>query len=205
MFAKFASFALLASSTIAGVLAAPLTSPNPNLAARTPQSFNNWGGISAFGNFDNFYGADNFDGSVHFTQTVVQEQQVVCHTQAIEVIQQRLLVLQEMAKRIITEQICEVETQTVVFQQFSASLSSFSGDLSRSSGHQVGYDSSIAGHFGSLCNSDGSLTSNDLGFTGTSCGSNTVVVGGSNWNDATSPASCSSALGAAQSAVSSLH
>lgn len=48
--------------------------------------------------FDDFYGSDNFDGS-QSTQVIVHEQQVVCHTEQIELIQQRLVVLQEMAKR----------------------------------------------------------------------------------------------------------
>ncbi|KAF5360767.1 hypothetical protein D9756_004699 [Leucocoprinus leucothites] len=204
MFAKLASTVIIASSMVAGVLAAPAVTPN-NILARTFQSFNNWGGLSSFGNFDNFYGADNFDGSVHVTQIVKQEEHVVCHTQAIEIIQQRLLVLQEMAKRIITEQVCEVETQTVVFEQFHASLGNFRHDISRSSGHQVGFDSGIASHFGSLCNSDGSLSTSDLGFKGSDCGSQTVIVGGSNWNDASSPSSCGAAFSAASSAISSLH
>ncbi|KAJ3574721.1 hypothetical protein NP233_g1579 [Leucocoprinus birnbaumii] len=207
MFAKLASTVILASSLMAGVLAAPTgTTPN-DLLARTFQSFNNWGGLSSFGNFDNFYGVDNFDGSVHVSQKIVveQQQQLVCHTQSIEIIQQRLLVLQEMAKRIITEQVCEVETQTVVFEQFHASLGNFRHDLSRSSGHSVGFDQGIASHFGSICNSDGSLSTSDLGFKGTDCGSQTVVVGGSNWNDASSPSSCGAAAAAASSAIASLH
>ncbi|KXN88273.1 hypothetical protein AN958_07732, partial [Leucoagaricus sp. SymC.cos] len=168
-------------------------------------SFNHWGGLSSFDNFDKFYGVDNFDSSVHFSQVVDTEQQVVCHTQAIEIIQQRLLVLQEMAKRIVLEQICEVETQTVVFEQFHASLGLFNSDLHHASGHSVGYDSAIAGHFSNICLPDGSLSTDDFGFAGTNCGAHTVVVGGSNWNDATSSASVSAASDAANVAVSSLH
>lgn len=78
-------------------LLASLTNTWPP-ASRTSQSFNNWGGHASLNNFDNFYGSDNFDGS-HFSQTVVHENQVVCHTEQIEIIQQRLVVLQEMAKR----------------------------------------------------------------------------------------------------------
>lgn len=52
--------------------------------------------------FDDFYGVDNFRGS-DFEQTFVQETEtqteIVCHSESIEIIQQRLLVLQEMAKR----------------------------------------------------------------------------------------------------------
>ena len=77
-----------------------LTFSHPPLVARS-QSFNNWGGISSLSGFDNFYGSDNFDNS-HFSEssiTVVKETEVVCHSQSVEIIQQRLLVLQEMAKR----------------------------------------------------------------------------------------------------------
>jgi len=152
--------------------------------------------------FDNFYGSDNFSGS-SFSQTIVteQEQELVCHSQSIEIIQQRLLVIQEMAKRIITEQICEVETQTIVFEQFHASLGSFSDDLRRKSGHQVSYDRGMTNHYGDIMSSDGSLSSNDLGFSGHDLGSQSVVVGGSNWNDQSSPASVDSAYGACQAAL----
>ncbi len=55
-------------------------------------------------NFDNFYGSGNFDNS-HFSSSsitvVEQEQELVCHSESIEIIQQRLLVLQEMAKRLV--------------------------------------------------------------------------------------------------------
>jgi len=202
MFAKLASTLLIASTFIAGAVAKPIPR---SLLPRGGISFNGWGGLSSFDNFDNFYGVDNFDSSVHFSQQIDTTSQVVCHTEAIEIIQQRLLVLQEMAKRIILEQVCEVETQTVVFQQFHASLGLFSNDLHRVSGHSVGFDSGIAGHFGSICAADGSLSTDDFGFSGSDLGQHTVVVGGSNWNADTSPASVGSAFGAANLAVSSLH
>lgn len=74
------------------------------LAARNsrnspPQSFNNYHGLASMANFDNFYGADNFDGSKNAQTVVVNVKEVVCHTQAVEIIQQRLLVLQEMVKK----------------------------------------------------------------------------------------------------------
>jgi len=167
-------------------------------------SFDNWGGISSLNGFDNFYGSDDFSGS-SFSTTLVEEQQeeLVCHSESVEIIQQRLLVLQEMAKRIITEQICEVETQTIVFEQFSASVSSFSSDLSRQSGRSVGYDSGISSHYGDLESSDGSLSNNDLGFSGSDLGNNYVSVGGSNWNSQSSPMSVGAAYNAAQNAASS--
>lgn len=55
-------------------------------------------GIKSLSGFDNFYGSDNFSGEISKT-VIVKEQEVVCHSESVEIIQQRLLVLQEMAKR----------------------------------------------------------------------------------------------------------
>lgn len=51
--------------------------------------------------FDNFYGYGNFDNTRFSSSqiTIVKEQELVCHSESIVIIQQRLLVLQEMAKR----------------------------------------------------------------------------------------------------------
>jgi hypothetical protein len=162
-------------------------------------SFSNYNGISSLSGFDNFYGSEDFSHA-HFSQTVVSENELVCHSQSVVIIQQRLAVLAEMAKRVITEQICEVETQTVVFEQFHASLGNFKRDLRRYSGYQVGYDRNIVSHFSNICDSTGSLTTNDLGFSGSDVGSNVCVVGGSNWQDSSSPISVGSAYDAAQGA-----
>jgi hypothetical protein len=124
-----------------------------NFTAARGQSFDNWGGISSLKGFDSFYGSDDF-AHFHSSQTVVkQDSELVCHSETVTIIQQRLVVLQEMAKKIITEQvrvshrvlyspssfflqICEVETQTIVFQQYYASLGGFSHDLTRSSNNR---------------------------------------------------------------------
>ncbi|KAJ6513266.1 hypothetical protein C8R45DRAFT_340493 [Mycena sanguinolenta] len=156
-------------------------------------SFNNWNNIGSLNGFDNFYGVDDFNG-FNRQQTVVDQE--VCHSVDITIIQQRLAVLQEMAKRIITEQICEVETQTITFEQYYQSLGHFKGDLRRHSGHQVGYDRSITGHFGEIYNSDGSFCTDDWNFAGNDIGSQTVVVS-DNWSDQTSPRSVDSAYYAA--------
>jgi hypothetical protein len=193
-----------ASAVVAGVLATPLPTDN-SLVARHSRghSFDNYDGLSSMSGFDSFYGSENFRGSFTTHVTVVEdESEVVCHSESIEIIQQRLLVIQEMAKRIITEQICEVETQTIVFEQFYSSMGSFSSDLLHHSGRSVGYDSGITSHYGDLESSDGSLTSDNLGFSGSSVGSQYVVPGGSNWNSQTSPGSVGNAYSAAQSAIS---
>jgi len=204
MFAKLASTILFASAFIGGIVASPVPASR-GLTNRCLPSFNHWGGLSSFDNFDNFYGVDNFDSSAQFTQVVDTSSRLVCRTQAVEIIQQRLLVIQEMAKRIITEQVCEVETQTVVFEQFHASLGGFRRDLNRISGHQVGFDAGIASHFGRIVQADGRLSVDNLGFSGRERGARTVVVGGSNWNDSTSPNSVFAAFGTAHRAIASLH
>ncbi|PPR04500.1 hypothetical protein CVT24_013106 [Panaeolus cyanescens] len=190
---------------VASVTARPsgLSRLHPNGLGHHISSFNDWHDLSSFHNFDNFYGSDNFIGHIESQVVVKQDSELVCHTQAIEIIQQRLLVLQEMAKRIITEQVCEVETQTVVFEQFHASLGLFRHDLHRTSGFHAGFDSSIASHFSNVIDaSSSSLTTDDFGFSGHDLGKNTFVVGGSNWNDATSPASVGAAFSAARNAIS---
>jgi len=206
MFAKLALQVLAVSALATGVFAKPLPVSRALISFRgESHSFNNWGGHASLNNFDNFYGADNYDNSHHNQVIVKQEDHLVCRTQQVEIIQQRLVVLQEMAKKIITEQVCEVETQTIVFEQFHASLGGFSQDLRHKSDHQVGYDRNIVNHYGDFYGSDGSLSTHDFGFKGSDVGSSTVVVGGSNWDDSTSPASVESAFSAAQEAVSNLN
>jgi len=191
----------VAAALVATVSAKPLPVKQELSARHGSYSFDNWGGYSSFNGFDNFYGSDNFVGHFSETQVVEQQSELVCHTESVVIIQQRLLVLQEMAKRIITEQICEVETQTVVFEQFHASLGSFSGDLRRKSGRSVGYDSGIASHFSDIESSDSELSTNDFGFSGHDLGSNYAIPSGSNWDASTSPASVGAAFSAAKSAV----
>ncbi|KAJ7931486.1 hypothetical protein B0H13DRAFT_1594095, partial [Mycena leptocephala] len=153
-------------------------------------SFNKWQGIQSLDGFDSFNGIDDFNGFTR-SQTVVESQEV-CHSVGIEIIQQRLAVLQEMAKRIILEQSCEVETQVIVFEQYYQSLGHFRGDLRRHSGHQVGFDRGISDHFSKIYNSDGSFCTDDWHFTGHDIGSQTVVIK-DNWDEQRSHSSVDSA------------
>jgi len=204
MFAKIALTLFTVSALASSAFAAPLQ-PQTQSLARRYTSFDNWGGFSSLSGFDNFYGEDNFSGEVS-TQVTVDESEeesvVVCQSLSVTIIQQKLLVLQEMARQIITEQICEVETQTIVFQQYLASVSSFSDDIMHTSSLSAGYDSSIVSHYNDLYNSDGSLSTYDLGFSGSAAGQSLVVPSGTNWNPSTSPSSVQSAYNAAQSAIS---
>ena len=107
--------------------------------------------------------------------------------------------------RIITETICEVETQTIVFEQWHASLGGFSQDLRRLSGKQVGYDQNIASQHNSLLDTNGTVTTNNLGFSGRDLGNNTVLVNGHNWDNNSSFVSVGAAYRAARDAVNGLH
>lgn len=71
---------------------------------------------------------------------------------------------------IITEQISEVETQTIVLSHFHDGVKNFKKDLARKSNRAVGYDANIASHLIRLVNSDGSLNSGGFGFQGTDVG-----------------------------------
>jgi len=166
-----------------------------------PISFNNYGGLSSLSHFDDFNGVNNFDGSQQIT--VEQTTEVVCEQIDVEIIQQKLVVIREAIKRIITEQICEVETQTLVIEQFSSGIDSFGSDVRHASGRHIGYNSNIAGMIGSLQNSDGSASSQNLNFTGSDASKHDVSISGSNWNNASSPASVGSIYQAAMSAKKS--
>lgn len=203
----FATIAITLLAAASGVLSAP-TGYNTDLAARTSHqnsypSLSSWGGHKSLDRFDDFYGQGRFDVS-QFKETVIQKQEIVCRTQQIEIIQQRLVILQEMAKRIISEQICEVETQTIVLEQFHSSVGSFHKGISRDDGHRFGYDQDlINSHFGNFFESDGRLSTHDFGFKGHEVGRNGFIVpNGSNWNDNSSHKSISDARSAARDARS---
>jgi len=197
------------SKTIIAFAAAVATFSSSAVAAPTlkrtsfsPVSFNNYGGYNSMSHFDDFYGVDNYSGFHNTISESHEEEHVVCHSQTVEIIQQQLVVLREYAKKIVTEQICEVEVQTVVFSQFVSGFHDFSSDLMRQSGRSVGYDSSIASHIGSIHDSDGSINSHDLGFHGSDVGSDFVSPSGSNWDDSSSPSSVGNAFNLASSAGS---
>ncbi|KAJ7494704.1 hypothetical protein B0H11DRAFT_2227490 [Mycena galericulata] len=165
-------------------------------------SFNNWNNIPSLQGFDNFNGQNNFDGSRNSQTVVIQETEITCET--IEFVQQKLAILRELAKRIITEQICDVETQTIVLEQHNGALRVFSDDIQRKTvTRQVGYDESVAQKISTIVNTDGSLSVDDAGFTGSDVGKNTVVPSGNNWNNSTSPALVEAAHSAALSAINS--
>ncbi|KAL5525787.1 hypothetical protein ACEPAG_7124 [Sanghuangporus baumii] len=212
MFAR----SILASAAVvvigaSGVMAKPVNFwPSAELARRTDSSsvvsvpsFNNYLGLSQMSNFDDFFGSSNFDSSLNVQTIIEQQEQVVCQTQEIEIVQQKLVILTEVMKRILLEQVCEVEVQTIVVQQVSSVMSSFSNEIGHLSSRSAGFDSNIAGLLGQIVNSDGSLSTSNLGFKGSEVGNNTVAVGGNNWDDSKSPDSVKKAKDLAKQAANS--
>ncbi|KAL5486007.1 hypothetical protein ACEPAI_7051 [Sanghuangporus weigelae] len=212
MFAKsiFASAAVVAIGA-SGIMAKPVNFwPSAELARRTESSsvvsvpsFDNYLGLSQMSNFDDFFGGSNFDSSLNVQTIIEQREQVVCQTQEIEIVQQKLVILTEVMKRILLEQVCEVEVQTIVVQQASSIISSFSNEIGHLSSRSAGFDSNIAGLLGQIVNSDGSLSTSNLGFKGSEVGNNTVAVGGNNWDDSKSPDSVKKAQDMAKQAANS--
>jgi len=167
-------------------------------------SFDNWNNISALQGFDEFNGNNNFDGRNNGQTIIIKEVETKCETVQIEIVQQKLAILQELVKRIITEQICDVQTQTIVLEQHNGALRVFRDDIQRKTvARQVGFDETIAEKFNQIVNTDGTLSVDDNGFTGSDVGKNTVVPVGNNWDNNTSPALVQAALDAARSAINS--
>ncbi|KAH6876930.1 hypothetical protein BKA70DRAFT_1476116 [Coprinopsis sp. MPI-PUGE-AT-0042] len=140
-----------------------------------------WDGHESIKGFDNFYGVYNWDGYKFEQVFVKKEHKLVCRTHEIHIIQQRLLVLQEMAKKIVVETICELEVQTIVFEQFYAGLNGL-----------------IVKHFPKIIKHDGSLDVEDWKLSGKDLGKHTVIVKGHNWDDKCSYGSVWKAWGAAR-------
>jgi hypothetical protein len=152
------------------------------------------------GNFDDFYGKDNFGGGNNEI-IVIQEEVIVCQSLDARIIRQQLRILQELAKQIISTQICEVEVQTIVLVEFNNDMDNYKKDVKRESGgKQPSYDKDIAGKYGNLKKDDGSLNQDDLGFSGSDVGKNSVVPQGNNWDDASGPQRVGEASDAADKA-----
>ncbi|KAH6913122.1 hypothetical protein BKA70DRAFT_713683 [Coprinopsis sp. MPI-PUGE-AT-0042] len=169
-------------------------------------SFDRWGGLESLRGFDDFYGLDNWDG-FKYEQTFVRDRDLVCRPHESHIIQQRLLVVQEMAKRTILESLCDVEAQTIVWEQFLSGLHGFERDIVRAprGHHRVGFDEGIVSHFPKFVNHDGSLNVDDWRFSGRDLGKHTVVVRGDNWDDKRSFQSVRRAWQAARNAYFNIH
>ncbi|KAJ7196048.1 hypothetical protein GGX14DRAFT_673717 [Mycena pura] len=166
---------------------------------------------SSLQGFDSFYGSDDFAHLHNFHTTVVkQDSELVCHSEQVVIRPVTdlstgnlsvVIIQQEMAKKIITEQICEVEilAQTVVFQQYLLCVARRLQPRPDAQLRAQRRDNEIVPHYGDMYNSGGSLSTYDYGFSGSDIGSN-YYVPTCNWDDSTSPSSVSSAYQASQAA-----
>ncbi|KAK7033118.1 hypothetical protein R3P38DRAFT_3313186 [Favolaschia claudopus] len=178
--------------------------PSLSLQARANVSFDSFDNIPQLQGFDEFNGNGNFNGRNNDQKIVIKEVEKQCEVVKIEVVQQKLAILQEIAKRIITEQICDVQVQTIVLEQHNGVLQVFRDDIQRKTvTRQVGYDEEVASKLTNIIKADGTLSVDDNGFSGTDIGKNLVVPQGNNWDDTTGPTRVQSALDAARSALNS--
>ncbi|KAF5389891.1 hypothetical protein D9757_003733 [Collybiopsis confluens] len=183
MFAKTAIYFLSVAALASSALAAPVNPATQSLNRRYI-SFDGWHGISSLSGFDNFYGSENFSGEISSEVSVSVEEQeevVVCHSLSVEIIHK--------SYSIITEQICEVETQTIVFQQYISSSTHFIDDIMHTS--DLSADTTLALSATTVISSarmDPSLlpTSDSPALM---LAKAMFVPSGSNWNPSTSPAS----------------
>jgi len=191
MFSKPLNLFCLVSALAVTALGKPMITRRHPLYARdnsSEVSFNNLTALPSLSKFDNFFGSNNFNGNKN-QQVIIEKKTVQCQQQDVTLIQQRLTVLRELVKKVIVQQTCEVEVQTVVLKQFQSGIESFSEDVRHVTTRQVSFDETITGLFSQLQDSLGNLSSHDLGFSGSSVGNSSIVANGSNWNNQTSPAS----------------
>ncbi|KAF8733992.1 hypothetical protein RHS02_07282, partial [Rhizoctonia solani] len=211
MFHHFSSFALfaLAASSIVG--SSPITRRRYGEAAlMTPRALVpvTLGGVQIGlnhqgGSFDDFFGVGNFAGNLNQVTIIEQQQQLVCRSIDLIRVRQQLAVIQEFAKQIILQQICEVEIQTVIIQQLNSQFVNFGRNVRRVDGGGIvpSFDIVVAQKITEITqviSRGGNLADLNLGFLGSDIGHNSVRIGGSNWNDTSSPRSVGDAYQAAE-------
>jgi hypothetical protein len=198
---------LITCLALAGVVvSSPVVKRIPTVnAVRTNEgegkSLNGWGGYKALEKFDDWYGdKSNFDGHKN-EEKIKEEEVVVCRPLDARIIQQKLAILQEMAKRVLSEQVCEVEVQTIILHQHNAAWERWVKDVHRWSGKKIGYDKEVAKKYKEIVKEDGwELEEKDHGFNGYDIGKNKVVPKGNNWDDKSGRDRVNKAYGAADEA-----
>lgn len=180
-------------------MASPLAERRSSRLPSRNVQLNGWGGFESLQRFDDWYGQDNFDSGKN-EKVVIEQDVLICRPLDVHVVQQKLAILQETAKRIVTEQICEVETQIIVLEQYKAGHEQFDRDIKRESGKPVGFDKNIADKFQQIYKPDGGLNDQVHDFNGQDVGKNVVVVGGNNWQDNDGQVRVQQAFDAAQQA-----
>jgi len=182
---RFSTTFATAFALVASVSASPMRIRRSdfNVATQSPnvptfsngKGFNNYGGRQQSGSFDNFYGNGNFAG--RFNEEIIVEERVVCDAVDVRVIQQKLAIILENAKRILIEEVCDFETQIIIHEQFRGRLGDFGKDLRHGSNRRGGYDRDVANRYGDLYEKNGDRKRADLGFNGWDIGKKQVRLG----------------------------
>jgi hypothetical protein len=203
-FFKVAAHFILGAILATGAISTPVPQARQTDLQSRSQAFpfNGWGGFQSLNGFDDFFGADNFIG-IKNQIIVLQDQQFFCKSSNIGHIQQQLFIFQELIKKLILEEICEVEVQIIILQQFTGGFDVFFNDLNRFGGKTPGFDKEIAKFGPQLFDLDGKFKIQDFGFKGHDIGKNIIIIIGDNWNKDFSPKSVKSAFDISGSAKSS--
>jgi hypothetical protein len=197
-FIKVATHFILGAILATGAISSPVPKPaSTALESRQIQTsfpFNGWGGFQSLNGFDDFFGVDNFIGIKNQIIILPGHEQFFCKSSNVGHIQQQLFIFQELIKKLILEEICEVEVQIILLQQFTGGFDIFFNDLNRFGGKNPGFDKEIAKFGPQLFDFDGKFKIQDFGFKGHDIGKNIIIINGGNFKSDISPPSIKSAF-----------
>jgi len=203
-FFKVAAHFILGAILATGAISTPVPqSQRTDLQSRSESfPFNGWGGFQSLNGFDDFFGVDNFIG-IKNQIIILPGHQFFCKSSNIHHIQQQLFIFQELIKKLILEEICEVEVQIIILQQFTGGFDIFFNDLNRFGGKSPGFGKEIAKFGPQLFDFDGKFKIQDFGFSGKDIGKNIIIIINDNWDDDRSPQSAKNAFDISGKAKSS--
>jgi len=194
-FFKVAAHFILGAILATGAISTPVPQARQTDLQSRSQAFpfNGWGGFQSLNGFDDFFGVDNFIG-IKNQIIILPEHQFFCKSSNIHHIHQQLFIFQELIKKLILEEICEVEVQIIILQQFTGGFDKFFDDLNRFNGQQPGFDKEIAKFGNQIFDVDGGFKDQDFGFNGGDIGKNIIIIINDNWDDDRSPESAKAAF-----------
>jgi len=200
-FFKVAAHFILGAILATGAISTPVPQTHQTGLQSRAQAFpfNGYNGFQSLNGFDDFFGADNFIGAEN-EKIFLQDQQFSCQSNDIKFIQQQLFIFQELIKKLILEEICEVEVQIIIIQQFTGGFDGFANDLFRRGGQKPGFDKEIAKFGPQLFDVEGNFNIQDFGFNGSDIGKNIIIIINDNYDEENSPQSIQSAFDISKSA-----
>jgi len=202
-FFKVAAHFILGAVLATGAISKPVPQQTELQSRSQAFPFNGYAGFQSLNGFDDFFGADNFAGNKN--QKIILPEQGSCRSSNnIGNIQKQLFIFQELIKKLILEEICEVEVQIIIIQQFTGGFDAFQNDIFRSNGQEPGFDREIA-KFGQQLSFDdeGKFNIQDFGFNGGDIGKNIIIIINDNYDKDRSPQSIQSAFDISESAKQS--